>query len=230
MKDEEINLVVVNTPKDSHLEYTMLALKNGKNVLCEKPFMTSSKDAEKVFKYAKEKKLVVMANQNRRFDGDMRTVRKVIESGVLGQIIEIESHYDYYRPSVKEKRGFTFLQGLGVHTLDQIVGLFGIPKKVVYDCRSIDNPGITDDYFDIDLFFSSPLKAIVKTSYYVKINYPSFTIHGRKGSFIIPAAEHQSNTKKKEGPVEVCFDPISEEKWGTLSYINENGEEIVKLA
>ena len=118
MNDPEVNLIVVNTPDAFHVSYTMQALEHGKNVLCEKPFAHTAKEAKEVFEYAKEKGLVVMANQNRRYDADMRTVRKVIESGVLGDIVEIESHYDYYRPSIKDHKGFGILYGLAVHPID----------------------------------------------------------------------------------------------------------------
>ena len=227
MKDNEVNLVVVNTPDAFHVDYTMQALENGKNVLCEKPFAMTAKEAKRVFDFAKEKGLVAMSNQNRRFDADMRTVRKVIESGVLGEILEVESHYDYYRPSIADRKGFGILYGLAVHPIDQIIGQFGQPKKVVYDCRSIDNPGEADDYYDIDFFYDT-MKAIVKTSYYVKLDYPRFIVHGRKGSFLMPSLGHQSSQANKPGPVEISFDPLPEDKWGTLSYIDENGQDITK--
>ena len=227
MNDPEVNLIVVNTPDQFHVSYTMQALEHGKNVLCEKPFALTAKQASEVFAYAKAKGLVVMANQNRRFDADMRTVRKVIESGVLGEILEVESHYDYYRPSIANRVGFGILYGLAVHPIDQMIGQFGKPKKVVYDCRSFDHPGESDDYYDIDLFYDH-MKAIVKTSYYVKLDYPRFIVHGRKGSFLMPALGHQSSQKAKPGPVEISFEPLPEEKWGTLSYIDENGQDITK--
>lgn len=192
MNDSEVNLIVVNTPDAFHVSYTMQALEHGKNVLCEKPFAMTAKEAKEVFAYAKSKGLVAMSNQNRRYDADMRTVRKVIESGVLGDIVEVESHYDYYRPSIVEHQGFGILYGLAVHPIDQIIGQFGQPKKVVYDCRSIDNPGLSDDYYDIDFFYENGMKAIVKTSYYVKLDYPRFIVHGKKGSFLMPALGHQS--------------------------------------
>lgn len=227
MSDPEVNLVVVNTPDQFHVEYTMQALEHGKNVLCEKPFAMTAKQAEEVFAYAKDKGLVVMANQNRRFDADMRTVRKVIESGVLGEILEVESHYDYYRPSIKDRVGMGILYGLAVHPIDQMIGQFGVPKKVVYDCRSFDHPGESDDYYNIDLFYDN-MKAIVKTSYYVKLDYPRFIVHGRKGSFLMPQLGHQSALKAKPGPVEISFDPLPEDKWGTLSYIDDEGNDVTK--
>lgn len=227
MNDEEVNLVVVNTPDKFHVGYTMQALEHGKNVLCEKPFAMTAKEAKEVFDFAKEKGLVAMSNQNRRFDADMRTVRKVIESGVLGDIVEIESHYDYFRPSIVDHKGFGILYGLAVHPIDQIIGEFGKPNKVVYDCRSIDNPGVSDDYYDIDFFYDN-FKAIVKTSYYVKLDYPRFIVHGKKGSFLMPSLGHQSALGNKPGPVEISFDPLPEDKWGTLSYVDEDGNDVTK--
>ena len=228
MNDSEVNLIVVNTPDAFHVSYTMQALEHGKNVLCEKPFAMTAKEAKEVFDYAKSKGLVAMSNQNRRYDADMRTGRKVIESGVLGDIVEVESHYDYYRPSIAEHKGYGILYGLAVHPIDQIIGQFGQPKKVVYDCRSIDNPGFADDYYDIDFFYENGMKAIVKTSYYVKLDYPRFIVHGKKGSFLMPSLGHQSSLKPKPGPIEISFDPLPEDKWGTLSYIDDQGNDITK--
>lgn len=225
MNDKEVNVVVINTPDAYHVSYTMQALEHGKNVLCEKPFAMTAKEAKEVFAFAKEKGLVAMANQNRRFDADMRTVRKVLNSGVLGDLVEIESHYDYYRPGIADRQGFGMLYGLAVHPIDQIIGEFGVPKKVTYDCRSIDNPGLSDDYYDIDFFYDT-FKAIVKTSFYVKLDYPRFIVHGKKGSFLMPSLGHNSAEKPKPGPISVSFDPLPEETWGTLSYIDNEGKDI----
>ena len=117
---------------------------------------------------------------------------------------------------------------MAVHPIDQIIGQFGQPKKVVYDCRSIDNPGFADDYYDIDFFYENGMKAIVKTSYYVKLDYPRFIVHGKKGSFLMPSLGHQSSLKPKPGPIEISFDPLPEDKWGTLSYIDDQGNDITK--
>lgn len=228
MNDPEVNLVVVNTPDQFHVAYSMQALEHGKNVLCEKPFAMTADQAKEVFDFAKSKGLVAMANQNRRFDADMATIRKVIQSGVLGDLVEIESHYDYFRPSIAQRKGFGMLYGLSVHPIDQIIGEFGVPNRVVYDCRSIDNPGISDEYCDIDFFYDNGFKSIVKTNFYVKLDYPRFTVHGKNGSFLMPALGHNSAQKPKPGPIEVSFAPMPEETWGTLSYIDDNGDEVTR--
>lgn len=228
MNDPEVNLVVVNTPDDFHVPYAMMALEHGKNVLCEKPFATTAEEAKKVFAYARSKGLVAMANQNRRFDADARTVKKVLESGKLGELVELESHYDYYRPQMASWNKIMFLKGLVVHPLDQVIGMLGIPQRVAYDVRSIDTPGEADNYVDLDLFYPNGLKAIVKTSIYVKLPYPRFIVHGKKGSLTIPFLGHQSGEKQKEGPVEISFEPLGEEAWGTLSYIDDDGNDVTE--
>ena len=226
MSDQEVDLIIVCAPNEFHVFYTKMALENGKNVLCEKPFAMTSKEAKDVFALAEEKGLLVMANQNRRYDADMRTLRKVLKSGVLGEIVEVESHYDYFRPEqAKNSIGFEKLYGVGVHPIDQMISQFGIPKRVVYDCRSFANPGKSDDYYDIDLFYDR-FKVIVKTSYYVKLDYPRFTVHGTRGSFLMPQFGHRSDVSHKPGPVELLEEKYSEEFWGTLSYIDDNGNDI----
>ena len=125
-------------------------------------------------------------------------------------------------------KGFDFIKGIAIHPLDQIVGLFGVPKRCVYDCRSIDLPGEADTYADIDLFYSNTFKAIFKMSMYVKIDYPKFIVHGKKGSFIMPSLGHQSSQAAKPGPVEVSFEPLPESTWGTLCYVNEEGQDVTE--
>ena len=224
MNDKDVDLIVVNSPNDTHVPYTMMALEHGKHVLCEKPFAMTSEEAKKVFDFAKSKGLIAMANQNRRFDADMKTVKKVIDSGVLGDVVEFESHYDYFRPGY-DHEGFGLLYGLGVHPIDQVIYMFGKAKRYAYDCRSVCHIGKSDDYYDIDFFYGKS-KAIVKTSMLVKLDYPRFIVHGTKGSFLMPPLGHQSAQAKKAGPVEISFDPLPEKFWGTLSYIDDEGKDI----
>ncbi len=228
INDKEVNLVVINTPNKFHVEYTRMMLNAGKNVLCEKPLAQSVNEAEEMFELAKEKGLLLMTNQNRRYDADMLTVKKVIESGKLGDIVEFESHYDYYNINRALTEGFKFVEGIGIHPIDQVIGQFGIPERLVYDCRSIDLPGKADSYWDIDFFYPYGMKAIVKTSMYVKLDYPRFIVHGKKGSFLMPSLGHQSSAKTKPGPVEISFDPLPESTWGTLCYVDENGNDVTE--
>lgn len=219
--DEEIELVVVCSHVDSHPDYAWKTLRAGKHVLVEKPFTSTSKEAEEIFSFAQENGLIAMANQNRRYDGDFLTLKRVIESGKIGNIVELQSHYNYFRPETV-KPGFDLLYGLAVHTIDQVYALFGQPDKTVYDVRSIYFPGKADDYIDIDFYYGHT-KITVKCSLFVKTPFPKFTLHGDKGSFIKYSSGHQY--KDPNGPTTINLEREASENWGTLSYVDEAGVE-----
>lgn len=84
LKDEEVNLVVVSAPDEFHVSYAKQILNAGKHALIEKPFSKTAKEATEVFELAREKGLICMPNQNRRFDADFMAVREVLDSGKLG--------------------------------------------------------------------------------------------------------------------------------------------------
>lgn len=88
-QDAEIQLVIITTPNASHYPLAKDCLLHGKNVLVEKPFSLSYDEAQELFDLANEKGLFVQCYQNRRFDSDFLTVQKVIESGKLGDLLEV---------------------------------------------------------------------------------------------------------------------------------------------
>jgi predicted dehydrogenase len=122
------------------------------------------------------------------------------------------------------RKNLGMIYGLGVHTIDQIISLLGTPNTINYDVRSLFNPGEGDDYMDLDFFYGN-MKAIIKTSFIVKSDYPRFIVHGRKGSFIKVPLGHQSAIKDGPGPVKIDFEVEHEENWGKLSYIDDSGVE-----
>lgn len=139
-----------------------------------------------------------MAYQNRRFDSDFLVIKEVLASGKLGELVELESHMDYYRPEAPDAPGEYYdgaFYGLGVHMMDQIIDLFGRPEEVSYDIRSIRNSNNPDDTFEIQFFYPT-LKVIVKTSHLVNIPYPKFTLHGTKGSFVKYGIDQQETYLK----------------------------------
>lgn len=226
LKDEEVNLVVVNTPDQFHVPYAKQILNAGKHALIEKPFASTAAEAREVFELAKEKNLICMPNQNRRFDGDMLAVKEVIASGKLGELVKLESHYDYYKTNGWYDY-FGTLYNLAVHTIDQIISLFGMPEKTYFDVRSIHHPGKADDYYDLEFYYGN-MKATVNTSMCVLIDYPRFVVHGTKGSFTLPPVIHNSGKKKEIKRCVINTAMAPEERWGTLVYMNEQGEKVTE--
>ncbi|MDZ7323845.1 oxidoreductase [Kosakonia sacchari] len=225
--DPQVKLVIVCTHADSHFDYAKRALEAGKNVLVEKPFTPTMAEAVTLFELAKRKGLTVTPYQNRRFDSCFLTTKKAIESGKLGNIVEIESHFDYYRPVAETKPGLPqdgSFYGLGVHTMDQIISLFGRPDHAAYDIRSLRNKANPDDTFEAQLFYGD-LKAIVKTSHLVKIDYPKFIVHGTKGSFIKYGIDQQETSLKANiMPGDPGF--AADDSKGILEYVNAAGETV----
>jgi predicted dehydrogenase len=227
LNDPQVKLVVVCTHADSHFDYAKQALEAGKNVLVEKPFTPTLSQAKELFALAKRKGLTISPYQNRRFDSCFLTTKKVIESGKLGQIIEIENHFDSYRPVDAGKPGLPqdgVFYGLGVHTMDQIISLFGRPQQVSYDIRHLRNKANPDDTFEAQLFYGD-LKAIAKSSHLVKLEYPKFIVHGHKGSFIKYGIDQQETSLKANiMPGEPGFGADS--SVGILEYVDDAGNTV----
>ena len=231
LEDESIKLVTICTSGDTHYKFAKMCLEHNKNVLVEKPFTSTYSEAKELIELAENKGLLIMPYQNRRFDSDFLAVKEVIESGILGELVEIESHFDYYRteyPTFEGLKTDGAFFGLGVHTIDQMIYLFGKPNKVYYDIRAIRNKENPDDYYHVELFYNE-FKVIVKTNHLVKSEYPKFIVHGSKGSFIKYGIDKQEECLKNGiMPWDNNFGVDPSENYGILDYINNNGDNIIE--
>lgn len=221
--DASIQLVVVCTHPDTHYAYAKMCIEHGKNVVVEKPFTTTLKEAKELLTLAKLHKVTVTPFQNRRFDACFLTTKTVIESGLIGDVVEIESHFDYFRPDAQEQENHPFFgafYGLGIHTLDQMLSLFGRPKQVSYDIRSLRLPENPDDTFEVQLFYADK-KVIIKTSHLVMAAYPKFIVHGTRGSFIRKQIDQQETCLKDNiMPDNPLF--CQQVEQGVVEYLDEN--------
>lgn len=224
IQDQAIELVVINTPNETHFDFTRKALEAGKHVIVEKPFTVTSKEANDLIELAKAKKKVITVFQSRRWDGDFLTVKKVIENKLIGKLVEFEAHYDRFRNYIepntwKEEKaiGTGILYNLGSHMLDQILVLFGMPVEV--DARvGIQRPGgQVDDFYDIRLHYKG-FHAIVKSSYLVREQGPRYMLHGTEGSFTKYGTDLQEQALKDGGvPGSPGWAVESKEFWGKLN-------------
>ena len=229
-EDPEIDLVVITTPSANHYELAKEALEHNKHVLVEKPFTETSKQARELFAMAKEKGLFIQAYQNRRFDSDFLTVQKVIESGKLGDLLELEMHFDYYRADVVEHPDNkfnpinSFLYGHGTHTIDQVLSYFGEPKNIHFDARQLTGPERMNDYFDLDFYYETPFKVSIKSSFFRIKSRPSFEVYGKKGMFVKETRDRQEeHLKLFYMPNNEDFGVDLPEHYGTLTYYDDEG-------
>ena len=223
-QDKSIELVIVNTPNETHFSFASQALQAGKHVVVEKPFSVTTAEADELIELAKKAGKLLTVFQNRRWDGDFLTIKKVIQDKLVGGIAEFELHYDRYRNFIeantwKEESapGTGILYNLGSHMLDQVLVLFGMPMEI--DSRmGIQRPGgKVDDYYDIRLQYNG-FHAIVKSSYLVREPGPRYILHGTMGSFIKYGLDPQEQALKEgKMPGSTSWGCDPKEYWGKLN-------------
>lgn len=216
--NSDADLIVVNTPINTHFQFAKQVLEAGKHALVEKAFTTTSKEAEELHKLAAKKNLKLCVYQNRRYDSDFRTVKKVIEEKYLGDIVEAEIRFERYNPELskkvwkeKDNLGTGILMDLGSHIIDQALQLFGLPTKIFADIRINRENSKIDDYFDILLYYSDK-RVRLKASLFVKEPTPAYVLHGKKGSFI----KHRGDIQEDDL------------KLGKMPYLNSWGKEPIE--
>ena len=213
LKDPAIELVVVNTPNYTHYEMARKSLDAGKHIIVEKPFTVTVSQADELIKLSKEKNCKIIIYQNRRFDSDFRTIQKVLNEKLLGDLVEAEFHFDRYKEELSPKvhkeipgPGTGALYDLGSHLIDQALVLFGMPKELFADIHIIRPQSQVDDYFEVLLFYDL-LTVRLRCSYLVKEPLPGYILHGEKGSFI------KSKTDVQEAMLLANVSPVIPD-WG----------------
>jgi scyllo-inositol 2-dehydrogenase (NADP+) len=224
LQDEEIELVVIATPNSTHFDLATQSLLAGKHVVVEKPFTTTSDEARQLIDLAGRQQRLISAHQNRRWDGDFQTVKTLLEGGLLGRLVEYESHYDRYRNFPRpnawreaEGEGSGILYDLGSHLIDQAQVLFGLPQSVRGDIRiQREFAGVADN-FELVLDYDN-LKVTLKAGMLVREKGPRFILHGTLGSFVKYGIDPQEEALKRGGtPSESDWGKDPPEGWGTIN-------------
>jgi predicted dehydrogenase len=214
LADDAIELIIVNTPNYTHYDYAKLALQAGKHVVVEKAFTTTVAQAEELIALAEKQNKKLSVYQNRRWDSDFRTVQKVVQQKLLGEIVEAEIHFDRYNENLSPKLhketpgpGAGILPDLGPHLIDQALQLFGMPTAVFADATNLRAISQVEDYIELILFYKN-LRVRLKAGYLVRELLPAYIFHGTKGSFLKPRADVQERDLQKEKN-------LTDADWGT---------------
>ena len=222
LADETIRLCVVATPNDSHFEIGRQCLNAGRAVLVDKPFTVTTEEARLLIHLAKKRGLLLTVYQSRRLDGDFKTVRKILADGSLGRVVMFESHFDRFRPTLKnawrEKQGpgAGMLYDLGPHLIDQAMQLFGRPESITADIRCERDGGLVDDAFDLRLDYAN-MRAILRSTMIACAHQTRFVINGTAGSFTKTALDPQEEPLRRGvAPGGPGWGEDPEPHWGTL--------------
>ncbi len=191
LNDPDIELIIVNSPNYLHYEQAKAALQAGKHVLIEKPATATTDEFMELLALGKQAGKQVLVYQNRRYDSEFLSVKEVIESGRLGNLVEMHVRYDRYRAFIgpkkfKEEASYkaTGLEyDLGPHLIDQVVSLFGKPVSWCKVTSANREGSQVTDYFSYLLTFPYDLHVTLTAGMLVLDPGPTFVLHGSAGSF-----------------------------------------------
>jgi predicted dehydrogenase len=234
--DPAVQLVIVTTAPASHYELASKAIEAGKHVIVEKPFVPSSSEGRQLDALAKAKGVMLTVYQNRRFDADFLLLSRLIREGMLGRVVEFETHFDRHRPEVPSATswkneaapGTGAVYDLGSHLMDQVVTLFGLPEKITgYTTpqRLGGAEGFEDSYTAL-LQYKNGLLATVKAGVVSpEVEQLRFWVRGEKGSFKkfhLDCQEDQLRGGLRPGMQ--GYGAEGEEKFGVLTTVTEGGK------
>ncbi|GGL71327.1 oxidoreductase [Streptomyces fumigatiscleroticus] len=188
----ELDLVVVASPNKTHVPLATAALKAGLPVVVDKPVAGTAAEARALAELAEERGLLLSVFQNRRWDNDFRTLRKLLDEGELGDVWRFESRFERWRP--KPKGGWResgdpaeiggLLYDLGSHVVDQALVLFG-PAAAVYAETDVRRPGAeTDDDTFIALTHTSGVRSHLYVSATTAQLGPRFRVLGSRAGYV----------------------------------------------
>ncbi|GHE36206.1 Gfo/Idh/MocA family oxidoreductase [Sphingobacterium griseoflavum] len=197
INDDLVDLVVVATSNDVHYQLAKQALAEGKHVVVEKPFTNTTAEADELIALAQKNDLLLTVHHNARFHSDFKTVRKVIDSQVLGPIVNYEARYDRFRNFLRvgawreeNLPGSGIHYDLGAHLLDQALQLFGAPDWIFADLRQQRQGAKAVDDFEFILSYPK-LKVSLKGQMLAKEPTARYALYGWNGSFVKPGTDPQ---------------------------------------
>lgn len=199
LADQDIQLIVIATPDWLHAEQAQVALAAGKHVVVDKPFARTLSEARTLAAAAARSSGICTVFQNRRWDSDFLTLRRLIADGELGEIVHFESRYDRFRPTVvdrwKEKPGAGVWQDLGPHLVDQALQLFGMPLAVYADLAGQKDGAPVSDYAHVLLRYPR-LRVILHAAQIAHDPSLRYVVHGVSGSFVKHGLDAQESQSK----------------------------------
>src|ERR1700686_4437798 len=167
---QDLRLVVIATPNETHYSLARQCLEAGRDVVVDKPFTPTLKESVELVRFAEERGRLLTVYQDRRYDGDFQAVQQVVSSGDLGRIVRFETNYDRFRPDLKPGAwrervgpGSGILFDLAPHLIDHVLVLFGLPEAVAADIRMERIVAAVDDSFDVMLHYPAGMPAALRS-------------------------------------------------------------------
>jgi scyllo-inositol 2-dehydrogenase (NADP+) len=226
----DFDAVVIAAPNRAHVPLTLAALDAGLHVVVDKPLATNAAEGRMLVERAAEGSLLLTVFQNRRWDGDFLTVRRLVDEGTFGTVVRMESRLDRWRPQVEARwrespdpaDGGGLLLDLGSHLVDQALVLFGSVAGVYAElaCR---RPGalVEDDVF-LALEHESGVQSHLSMTLVAAQTAPRFRVLGTDAAYVKEGVDVQEEALRLgRTPDEPDWGLEPEERWGRLGTDDE---------
>jgi scyllo-inositol 2-dehydrogenase (NADP+) len=233
-----LDLVILASPAHAHLEQGLAALAAGSAIVVDKPFAASVAEAELLIAAAEVAGRPLMVYQNRRWDGDFLTLKKLLAEGALGTVHRFESTFERWSPGLRDRwqdtttsatgAGITF--DLGSHLIDQALQLFGPATIADAELSILREGGVSDDEAFISLRHTRGVRSHLTISRFAGQNGPRFRVLGDRSAFTSYGLDSQEPLLGAGGsPADPGFGIESEDSWGTLGITGSEEEPVTKV-
>jgi scyllo-inositol 2-dehydrogenase (NADP+) len=220
-----LDLVVVASPNKTHVPLARAALDAGAGVVVDKPLSVTAAEGQQLIKAARQRGLVLSVFQNRRWDGDFRTVTELVRGGRLGRIARFESRFERWRPKTKggwrelgdRSEGSGLLYDLGSHLVDQALTLFG-PAVSVYAEADVRREGaLADDDSFLALTHENGTRSHLWASATAANLGPRFRVLGSQAAYVTYGLDGQeAELRAGRTPLDAGFGITPPEHYGTV--------------
>ena len=209
---DRLDLAVISTPNRTHVPLARAALDAGLHVVVDKPLATTADDARRLIDEARRRDRVLTVYQNRRWDGDFLTLRRLVRDGALGEVYRLESRFERWRTAPKPgwrqdpapAQAGGLLYDLGAHLIDQALSLLG-PVTGVHAELDARRPGarVDDDAF-VALTHASGARSHLWMNVIAADHAPRFRVMGARATWtkwgMDPQEEQLRNGRGLEEP------------------------------
>ncbi len=221
----DLDLVILASPAHTHLEQGLAALDAGAGIVIDKPFVATVVDAKKLIAKSEEVGQVLAVFQNRRWDGDFLTVKRLVDEGALGTVHRFESTFERWgSPKLDRWQGMTTVEqgagityDLGSHLVDQALQLFGPATVEQAEIQIVHEGAVSDDDAFISLLHSSGVRSHISVSRAAAQAGPRFRVLGSKSAYTVYGLDNQEPAlKEQRWPGSDGYGVTPEAEWGLL--------------
>ncbi|MEU7892346.1 Gfo/Idh/MocA family oxidoreductase [Nonomuraea sp. NPDC049152] len=223
------DLAVIASPNRTHVPLATAALNAGRPVVVDKPLARTAQEARDLVDLATKKRLMLTVFQNRRWDGDFLTLRRLVAEGALGDVYRLESRFERWRPVPKggwresggEDEVGGLLYDLGSHLVDQALQLLG-PVREVYAESDVRREGVSsDDDSFLALTHANGARSHLWANALAAQLGPRFRVLGSAAAYVKHGLDVQEERLRAGAtPHDPGFGADPEEQWGTLGTID----------